>query len=186
MGASKIVAIDNVAHRLELVKQKYGAETINFAETPDVVMAIKKLVGPDGLDKGIDASGFRYTKTVMQSLQRAIGASTDSSDVVNEIILSVRKFGKIALIADFLGYTNNFNLGGMMEKGITLVGCSQNPGHKYGETCLKHIQDGTFDPLDVVSHRFKLEQIADVYKRFNEKAGGIEKVFLEVSPLAKS
>jgi len=179
MGASKIVAIDNVAHRLELVKQKYGAETINFAETPDVVMAIKKLVGPDGLDKGIDASGFRYTKTVMQSLQRAIGASTDSSDVVNEIILSVRKFGKIALIADFLGYTNNFNLGGMMEKGITLVGCSQNPGHKYGETCLKHIQDGTFDPLDVVSHRFKLEQIADVYKRFNEKAGGIEKVFLE-------
>jgi threonine dehydrogenase-like Zn-dependent dehydrogenase len=116
MGASKIVAIDNVAHRLELVKQKYGAETINFAETPDVVMAIKKLVGPDGLDKGIDASGFRYTKTVMQSLQRAIGASTDSSDVqvkpcsghtavlmfcrVNEIILSVRKFGKIALIAD--------------------------------------------------------------------------------------
>lgn len=33
---------------------------------------------------------------------------------------------------------------------------------------------------DVVSHRFKFEQIADVYKRFNEKAGGIEKVFLEV------
>lgn len=42
------------------------------------------------------------------------------------------------------------------------------------------------DSSDVVSHRFKLEQIADVYKRFNEKAGGIEKVFLEVSPLAKS
>lgn len=115
MGASKIVAIDNVPHRLELVKNKYGAETINFSNTPDVVGEIKKLVGPDGLDKGIDASGFRYTKTVMQSLQRAIGASTDSSDVyvdmmavalstdppsVNEIILSVRKFGKIALIAD--------------------------------------------------------------------------------------
>ena len=36
--------------------------------------------------------------------------------------------------------------------------------------------------LDVVSHRFKLEQAADVYKRFHEKKGGIEKVFLEVCP----
>jgi threonine dehydrogenase-like Zn-dependent dehydrogenase len=79
-----------------------------------------------------------------------------------------------------------------------LVGCSQNPGHKYAQTCLKHIQDGTFDPLgnavsffttvimlrqsDVVSHRFRLEQIADVYKRFDKKQGGIEKVFLEVGP----
>jgi hypothetical protein len=37
---------------------------------------------------------------------------------------------------------------------------------------------------DVVSHRFKLEQIADVYKRFNDKQGGIEKVFLEVGGLS--
>ena len=29
-----------------------------------------------------------------------------------------------------------------------------------------------------MSHRFKLEQIADVYKRFDQKEAGIEKVFL--------
>lgn len=179
MGASRIIAIDNVPHRLKLVSSKYGAETINFDETKDVVGAIKNLVGPDGVDKGIDASGFRYTKTWGQTIQRAIGVATDSSDVVNEIILSTRKFGTIALIADFLGFTNNFNLGGMMEKGIRLIGCSQNPGHRYAETCLKHIQDGSFDPLDVVSHRFRFEQIAEVYKRFDQKQGGIEKVFLE-------
>jgi hypothetical protein len=34
---------------------------------------------------------------------------------------------------------------------------------------------------DVVSHRFRFEQIAEVYKRFDQKQGGIEKVFLEVS-----
>lgn len=81
MGASRVIAIDNVPHRLELVKNKYGAETINFAETPDVVGAIKQLVGPDGVDKGIDATGFRYTKSVLQTVQRALGAATDSSDV---------------------------------------------------------------------------------------------------------
>jgi threonine dehydrogenase-like Zn-dependent dehydrogenase len=81
MGASRIIAIDNVPHRLKLVSTKYGAETVNFDETNDVVGAIKNLVGQDGVDKGIDASGFRYTKTWGQTIQRAIGAATDSSDV---------------------------------------------------------------------------------------------------------
>lgn len=81
MGAGRIIAIDNVPARLELVSRKYGADTINFDETKDVVAAIKKLVGPDGIDKGIDATGFRYTKTVMQTVQRALGVATDSSDV---------------------------------------------------------------------------------------------------------
>lgn len=81
MGARRVIVIDNVPERLGLVRTKYGAETINFSETEDVVGAIKDLVGPDGLDKGIDATGFRYTKTMLQTLQRAVGVSTDSSDV---------------------------------------------------------------------------------------------------------
>jgi len=28
-----------------------------------------------------------------------------------------------------------------------MIGCSQNPGHRYAEKCLKHIQDGSLDPL---------------------------------------
>lgn len=81
MGARRVIVIDNVPERLGLVRTKYGAETINFSETKDVVGAIKDLVGPDGLDKAIDATGFRYTKTMLQTLQRAVGVSTDSSDV---------------------------------------------------------------------------------------------------------
>jgi threonine dehydrogenase-like Zn-dependent dehydrogenase len=81
MGASRVIAIDNVPHRLALVASKYGAEPINFSETKDVVGAIKDLVGPDGVDKSIDATGFRYTKTVGQAVQRALGFATDSSDV---------------------------------------------------------------------------------------------------------
>ena len=80
MGASRIIAIDNVPHRLALVAQKYGAETIDYSQINDVVGAIKDMVGPDGLDKAVDATGFRYTKTVKQTLERALGVTTDSSD----------------------------------------------------------------------------------------------------------
>lgn len=38
----------------------------------------------------------------------------------------------------------------------------------------------------MVSHRFRFEQIADVYKRFDQKQGGIEKVFLEVTSFLRS
>jgi threonine dehydrogenase-like Zn-dependent dehydrogenase len=80
MGASRIIAVDSVPARLELVAQKYGAETIDYSKIDDVVGYIKNIVGPDGLDKAVDATGFRYTKTTAQTLQRAVGLTTDSSD----------------------------------------------------------------------------------------------------------
>lgn len=81
MGAGRIIAVDNVPHRLALVAQNYGAETINFSETKNVIGAIKDIVGPDGLDKAVDATAFRYTKTKMQTLERALWVTTDSADM---------------------------------------------------------------------------------------------------------
>ena len=44
MGARRIIAIDSVPHRLNLVASKYGPETINFSQVEDVVGAIKQIV----------------------------------------------------------------------------------------------------------------------------------------------
>jgi hypothetical protein len=40
----------------------------------------------------------------------------DASDVLNEIIKVVRKGGRVSLIADYIGYTNQFPIGALMEK----------------------------------------------------------------------
>lgn len=47
---------------------------------------------------------------------------TNSSEIVNEALPAVRKFGTISLIADYAALINQFLIGALMEKGITLRG----------------------------------------------------------------
>ncbi|KAF9992457.1 hypothetical protein BGZ79_003058, partial [Entomortierella chlamydospora] len=176
--ASRIVAIDNVPERLKMAKEKWGAEVINFETDTDVSEKIKQCF-PNGLDRSIDCAGFRYSKSLLHKAQSALGLETDTSEILNEMIRSTKKFGTIAIIADYAAYTNQFLIGGIMEKGLRLIGCGQAPIQKYWEVCLCHIEKGEFDPTAILTHRFPLEKTPDIYKRFDNKEDGIIKVFLE-------
>jgi threonine dehydrogenase-like Zn-dependent dehydrogenase len=176
--ASRIIAVDDVPERLELAKNKWGVETINFDQDTDVSAKIDELV-PGGLDRAIDCAGFRYTKSMVHKIERTLGMETDSSEVLNEMIRATKKFGTIALIADYAAYTNHFLIGGVMEKGIRLVGCGQAPIQRHWDTCLSHIKKGEFDPTIILTHRFPLDQTDIAYRRFDQKEAGIMKTFLE-------
>ncbi|KAI8393872.1 chaperonin 10-like protein [Radiomyces spectabilis] len=175
--AKRIILVDNVEARLHLAQQRWGAEPVNFDEISNVSEHVNKIV-PGGLDRVIDCAGFRYTKSIVHKVERAVGLETDASDIINECLRSVRKFGTIGIIADYAGYTNHFLIGALMEKGIRLIGCGQAPIQRHWHECLKHIQDGTFDPTVILTHRFNLDSIAEVYKRFDEKDAGMMKVFI--------
>lgn len=75
--------------------------------------------------------------------------------------------------------TNHFNIGSLMERGIRLIGNGQAPVHLYWESLLKMIQDGQIDPLKMVSHRVRLEDLDKVYYKFENKEDGMQKVFAE-------
>lgn len=53
---------------------------------------------------------------------RKVGLEGDQGDTVTSIITSTRKCGNIALIGDFFFNTNQFPIGMLMEKTITLRG----------------------------------------------------------------
>jgi len=178
-GITRIIGIDNVPERLSLARQRYGVEPINFEEFEDVPTRIKQILNTDGLDRAIDCAAFRYSKSRTHKLQRAVGLETDTPEILNECLKSVKKFGTIAIIADYAGTTNGFNIGALMEKGIRLIGCGQAPVQKYWTECLGYIQRGEFDPTLVLSHRFRFENIVEVYKRFDIKDSSVMKVFLE-------
>jgi len=177
-GASRVIVIDNVKERLALAKDTIGCDVINFDEDSDVVAAIYKLE-PDGVDCGIDAAGFRYTKGMLHTAQRALGLETDSSEIVNEALRAVRKFGNIALVADYAALTNQFLIGALMEKGITLRGTGQAPVQKYWKDLLKKVESGEFDPTIILSHRFKIDEFSELYDAFDKKEMGIMKTFVE-------
>jgi threonine dehydrogenase-like Zn-dependent dehydrogenase len=66
-----------------------------------------------------------------------------------------------------------------MQRGIRLIGNGQAPVHKYWDELLAKIQKGELNPLQMVSHRVRLEDLDKVYAKFDAKEDGIQKVFVE-------
>lgn len=66
-----------------------------------------------------------------------------------------------------------------MERGIRLIGNGQAPVQKYWEDLLKMIQEGKIDPLKMVSHRVRVEDLDKVYYKFEAKEDGMQKVFVQ-------
>jgi threonine dehydrogenase-like Zn-dependent dehydrogenase len=177
-GARRVIAIDRVPARLALAKNKIGCEIINFEEISDVVSEIYKFE-LEGVNCAIDAAAFRHTKGMMRTIQRTMGVGTDSSEIPNEMLRAVRKFGTIALVAEYAALKNQFLIGASMEKEITMRGCGQEPVQKYWKELLRKIESGEFDPTMILSHRFKIDEMSELYDAFDRKDHGIIKTFVQ-------
>jgi threonine dehydrogenase-like Zn-dependent dehydrogenase len=66
-----------------------------------------------------------------------------------------------------------------MQRGIRLIGNGQAPVHKYWEELLDMIIKGELEPLQMVSHRVRLEDMETVYHKFEKHEDGMQKVFVE-------
>ena len=66
-----------------------------------------------------------------------------------------------------------------MERGIRFIGNGQAPVHYYWEDLLKRIQKGEIDPLRMLSHRVRVEDLAKVYYKFEQKEDGMQKVYAQ-------
>ena len=66
-----------------------------------------------------------------------------------------------------------------MERGIRFIGNGQAPVHLYWEDLLKKIQSGEIDPLKMLSHRVRIEDLDKVYYDFEAKNKGMQKVFCQ-------
>ncbi|KAJ6572755.1 GroES-like protein [Mycena vulgaris] len=177
-GASRVIGIDNVPARLLFAQESSGIETIDFSQHTDVVKRIQELV-PGGLDRAIDCGTFHEPKTLLHKVEKTLMLETDVSETVNEMITATRKMGSCGIIAAYSGYTNHFNIGALMEKGIRLIGHGQAPVHKYWHELLAMIEAGKIDPTFVVTHRVALDEFPELYAAFDKRVGGVEKVFVE-------
>ena len=182
-GARKVVIIDGgaAAWRLDYVKQKVPkVETLNFTDLgKDSVTSALKKMEHGGPDVALECVAGEYAKGWGHYFELMSGAETDTSEILNEMITSVKNFGRCGVTGVYVGFTNHFNIGSLMERGIRLIGNGQAPVHKYWEELLKMIEDGKLEPLNMVSHRVKLEQMEELYTNYDARMDGLQKVFVE-------
>jgi threonine dehydrogenase-like Zn-dependent dehydrogenase len=178
-GASRVVIIDEQPYRLEFAKSKIPKlETINFQEKKVVDTLHEMFPESVGPDCCIEAVGFHYTKTWLHWIETALKLETDPSEMLNEIIYSCRKGGRIGVVGVYAGFTNHFNIGAFMEKGQTM-GAGQTPVQKYWHQLLEMVQSGKLKPSVVVTHHLPLDEGPRGYKMFNAKEENCIKVILK-------
>jgi len=170
-GASRIIAIDGVDFRLKTARDKLGSEIVDFREC-DVISTIQKMI-PGGPDACIDAVGFRFPKTLLHKVERAVKLETDAPQILQEAITICKKGGIVSIVGDYFAYANHFPIGAFMEKGLTMRG-GQTPVQRFWKELLGYIESGKVDPTFVISHTTDLTKAEEAYRIFDDREDALK------------
>lgn len=198
LGAKEVFAIDVLPDRLKVAKQQ-GAIPINF-EKVDPVEQLRKLTNGYGPDAVIDAVGIDAQRphkgpatsivgVVESVLEKTAGAplavltgnhwqkGDGPEQVLQWCVEAVRKSGVISIIGVYPETEDNFPIGKVMSKALTVraANCSHR---KYIPKCLKMMEDTPFRPSTILTVFEGLENAVDCYKHFDKREPGWLKVEL--------
>ena len=110
-GAKRVIVIDGgpASWRLDFLKDKYPKiETINFTDLPSgqsVTSQLKKMEH-GGPDVALECAAGEYAKGWGHTMEIMMGAETDTSELLNEMITSVRNFGRCGVTGVYVGFVS--------------------------------------------------------------------------------
>src|SRR5690242_18883369 len=181
LGAGRVIAIDRVAERLRMARDRGRAETIDFG-SDDVYDRLCEMTSGRGPDRCIDAVstkayGRGSADAVLDRAKSALDHCTDSPHVLREAIMCCRKGGTVSVPGVYIGFLDKVPFGAAMNKGLTLK-TGQTHVPRYYDRLLKKIDVGEIDPSFVITHRLPLADGPAAYKLFRDKQDGCIKVVL--------
>jgi threonine dehydrogenase-like Zn-dependent dehydrogenase len=154
-GPARVLAIDRVAHRLEMAR-KLGATPVDAAGQ-DVRSAVLEATDGRGADAVIEAVG------AVETVQLAIDL--------------VRIGGVVSVVGVVLQPDFPFPMGTAFMKDLTFrVGLVNVP--RFFPTLLALVRGGRLDPTLLISHRLPLAEGRRAYEMFDRKEDGCLKVSL--------
>jgi threonine dehydrogenase-like Zn-dependent dehydrogenase len=182
LGAERVIAIDRFPYRLDMARDKAGAdEVIDYEEVDSVLDVLKELTGGRGPDACIDAVGMEgHTKGLQYTYDRAkqmMRLETDRPIALREAILAVKNAGTVSIIGAYGGFDDKIPIGALMNRSIT-IRSGQCHVHRYMRPLLDRIEHGEIDPTFVITHRMRLEDAPRGYDLFLKKEDNCEKVVL--------
>jgi threonine dehydrogenase-like Zn-dependent dehydrogenase len=154
-GAGLVIGIEMDEHRRK-ISRTFGVDVALDPNAVDVVAEVRRLTG-GGADVAIEALGLQETfEGCLRSLRP--GGTLSSLGVYG---------GKLAVPYDAFG-------AGIADHKIVTTLC---PGGKERmRRLLEMVRGGHFDPAPLVTHRFRLDQIAEAYDLFSNRRDGVLKV----------
>ncbi len=169
MGAGRVVVVDHLDYRLEKAKDFAHAETVNFAQVDDIVVHLKKMTAGLGFDSAIDAVGAEADGAALQQITATkLKLQGGSPVALNWAIDSVRKVGTVAVLGAYGPMFSAVKFGDAMNKGLTLR-MNQAPVKRQWPRLFEHVRNGHLSPRELVTHRFRLDEVPEAYHVFSAK-----------------
>lgn len=172
LGADRVIAIDNVASRLDAAALRTRVEVLNYDEV-DVHEALKELTGGRGPDSCIDAVGMESGDGFSKA--RALFRGVHGASVLKQAVHSCRKGGTVSVVGVYGGMVDRFPMGAAMNKGLRFR-MGQVHGPRYTSRLLKLIEKGEIDPSYLLTHTLSLREGAEGYKMFKQKSDNCMRV----------
>lgn len=176
-GAKRVIAIDHVPYRLQHAKNMNNVEIYNFDDYDDMGGYLREMT-QGGSDIVIDCVGMDGKKSALEAVGQKLKLQGGTLSPLEIAIKAVKKFGNIQITGVYGSKYNQFPLGEIFERNITLK-MGQAPVIHYMPELFKKITAGEFDPREIVSHKIPLEKASDAYKVFNDHEDECIKVVLK-------
>jgi threonine dehydrogenase-like Zn-dependent dehydrogenase len=168
-GAGRVIIIDHIEYRLEFAKNYAKCEAYNFRSIEDPVLFLKKTTDWMGPDVVIDAVGAEAAGSAMQTITgRKMLLQAGSATALHWAINSVKKGGVVSIVGVYGPTGNLIPIGNVVNKGLTIRG-NQASVKRLLPRLIKHVQDGTLKPKELITHRFPLKEVSDAYRIFSDK-----------------
>ncbi|MFD2211127.1 zinc-dependent alcohol dehydrogenase [Virgibacillus halophilus] len=176
-GANRVIAVDQVDHRLEHAKYTNNVDTYNFKTNEDIgALLYDETQG--GADVVIDCVGMDGTVPPNENFGSEFDNQFGTISPIKTASKAVRKFGTVQLTGVYGTEANRFPIGDFFSRNISLK-MGQAPVIHLMPKLYQMIENNLFDPTDIITHRISIEDAARAYEIFDKKEDGNIKVVLK-------
>ena len=176
-GASRVIAVDEIPYRMELAKKMNNVEIVDFSKHDNTGALIHEIT-QGGANVVIDCVGMDGKKSPAEAAQQKLMLQGGTLSAINIAKDAVSKFGTIQLTGVYGLTYNQFPLGNIFERNVTMK-MGQAPVIHLMPMLYEKIENGEFDPREIISHIVPLESASDAYKIFNDHQDNCTKVILK-------
>ncbi len=176
-GAKRVIAVDYISYRLAHAKKMNNVETINLDDYDEVAFYIREIT-KGGADVVIDCVGMDGKKTPLEAIGQKMKVQGGTLSPLRIAMDAVRKFGTIQITGVYGAKYNQFPLGHLFERNISLK-MGQAPVIHLMPKLFDLITAGKFDPTDIITHKLPLEEASKAYQLFSNREDNCIKVILK-------
>ncbi|MCY8911485.1 glutathione-dependent formaldehyde dehydrogenase [Bacillus atrophaeus] len=175
-GAKRVIAVDQVPHRLEHAKRTNGAETFNFIEHDEIGQLLHQETH-GGAHVVIDCVGMDGTPLPKEKANEKPNQFGTISPILTASE-AVKKFGTVHLTGAYISQADGFPIGDLFTRNVSLK-MGQAPVIHLMPMLYQMVEKKEIDPTDIITHKMSLAEASLAYDIFDKKEDGNIKVILK-------